>query len=666
MNPKHIVSLGKYLSLGFLHLIDFDSHAAREILACCVRCGHLLFAQVVTHYALCMITGRLAYLHACPTTLPIHFAGCWLSFRYTPFLPNGCGWALAAVSAVEAALAITYPSMPTPAVLSSQIVADCANDANVPGGGYASDNGCYGGLPGDALAFMATYSTPLATVYPDAASAFSSVSSGGKFAATCNHSMMSLPWSSGSWAKTSGQWSPPRANETLLMAAVAVQPVVAVLTVGAEFLSWSPAIAASNSLNWNGGVFMPFHVYTASVAATPYSCQTSVPTALNALFTYDADGCVPQGLRGVAQYAGALSLTQWQDQLFLHVLVVGYGGYTDSSGVAGRFWTLQADFGSGWQAGDGGGFIRVAMTGDGTTGPCGMYAQPAVAPTLGFVHAPLPLTNGPQPPNSPPLPPWPPSPPGPPPAPIEIQRAALLSLKKSLLPLSVTSNRLSSWAPQGNPCGTPAWVGVTCQTPNNGTGPSLIAGLNLTQHALTGALPAALSMLTFLQSLDLSYNYFTGAFPPAVSLLTQLTWLDLSHEQGFLGIGLANTLPTTLSALKLLRHLDLSYNHFIGSLPPSWSVMTSLSFLSLGYNNLNLGYVDSGPPSSFGALAQLQWLDLSSCALSGAYPPSFSALTTLVHLDFSNNIGLWSAPIPACYSTLTRLTYMEYSPFPSG
>ena len=71
--------------------------------------------------------------------------------------------------------------------------------------------------------------------------------------------MMALPRSSGSWAQTSGQWSPPLTDESLLMAAVAVQPLVATLIVGAEFLSWSRATAEANFLSWNRGVFKPFH-----------------------------------------------------------------------------------------------------------------------------------------------------------------------------------------------------------------------------------------------------------------------------------------------------------------------------------------------------------------------------------------------------------------------
>ena len=53
-------------------------------------------------------------------------------------------------------------------------------------------------------------------------------------------------------------------NETLAMAAVAVQPVVVLVTVGSEFLSWNRDFFdikhQTNAVNWNGGVFTPFQV----------------------------------------------------------------------------------------------------------------------------------------------------------------------------------------------------------------------------------------------------------------------------------------------------------------------------------------------------------------------------------------------------------------------
>ena len=76
----------------------------------------------------------------------IHYNSYSFQFKYP--LPNGCGWLLTAVSAVEAALSITYPNL-RPAILSSQIIADCANQGN----GFR-DQGCLGGRAVDALQFM--------------------------------------------------------------------------------------------------------------------------------------------------------------------------------------------------------------------------------------------------------------------------------------------------------------------------------------------------------------------------------------------------------------------------------------------------------------------------------------------------------------------------------
>ena len=137
-----------------------------------------------------------------------------------------------------------------------QIIADCANPANVPGPSFAFDLGCSAGAAADALLFASTYSLPLSALYKDV-----SVLRGNATATSaCNRSTMALPWPSGSWVQSSGFWSPAVMSQSNLMAAVAVQPMLVLLRVGMEFLSWSSAFAKINSLNWNGGIFTPFQV----------------------------------------------------------------------------------------------------------------------------------------------------------------------------------------------------------------------------------------------------------------------------------------------------------------------------------------------------------------------------------------------------------------------
>ena len=172
-------------------------------------------------------------------------------FKFTFKKPNGCGWATAAVFAVEAALVIAYPAVP-PVSLSAQIISDCANSRY----GYR-ESACDGGSPGDALSFMSSFTIPTEAVYPNRYVTYGGVPLGNR--TICSQSMLSLTWGD-PWVMLSGTWSPPAHDQVRLMASVAVQPLVVVLTVGMEFLSWSESVALKNHLNWNGGVFTPFQV----------------------------------------------------------------------------------------------------------------------------------------------------------------------------------------------------------------------------------------------------------------------------------------------------------------------------------------------------------------------------------------------------------------------
>jgi len=110
--------------------------------------------------------------------------------------------------------------------------------------------------------------------------------------------------------------------------------------------------------------------------------------------------------------------------------------------------------------------------------------------------------------------------------------------------------------------------------------------LNLTANALTGPLPAGVSLLKRLQVLQVAHNAFTGSLPSSwLRPLTDLRTLNLSHNQltgrvpqlwpnciklevlDLSANGFSGRIPTKLSHLRYLRGIDLSYNAFEGLLP---------------------------------------------------------------------------------------------------
>lgn len=83
----------------------------------------------------------------------------------------------------------------------------------------------------------------------------------------------------------------------------------------------------------------------------------------------------------------------------------------------------------------------------------------------------------------------------------------------------------------------------------DGTG---VVELDLSDNALTGALPSEIGRLTSLTSLDASGNRMTGV-PAEVGQLSRLEELDLSDNQ-------LTGLPLELGNLQQLKRLDLSGN----------------------------------------------------------------------------------------------------------
>ncbi|RLM86726.1 receptor-like protein kinase BRI1-like 3 [Panicum miliaceum] len=112
--------------------------------------------------------------------------------------------------------------------------------------------------------------------------------------------------------------------------------------------------------------------------------------------------------------------------------------------------------------------------------------------------------------------------------------------------------------------------------------------------------------------LDLSYNGLTGAIPASLGNMMYLQVLNLGHNE------LDGTIPYEFSGLKTIGALDLSNNHLSGGIPPGLGGLTFLADFDVSNNNL------SGPI------------------------PSSGQLTTFPQTRYANNSGLCGIPLPPC------------------
>ncbi len=125
---------------------------------------------------------------------------------------------------------------------------------------------------------------------------------------------------------------------------------------------------------------------------------------------------------------------------------------------------------------------------------------------------------------------------------------------------------LSGWAPGTDPCGPPAWSGVTCSG-------SSISAVDLSFQGLSGVLPTELQHLgASVTSLDLGNNAWGGPLPASLSALVGLRELQLANN------ALLSTIPTNYTAMAALTRLVLSGNTQASRLPRTRSQESALRF----------------------------------------------------------------------------------------
>lgn len=175
----------------------------------------------------------------------------------------------------------------------------------------------------------------------------------------------------------------------------------------------------------------------------------------------------------------------------------------------------------------------------------------------------------------------------------------------------------TGWLTNCDPCN--GWFGVTC-------GGGRVAGLDMANNKLSGALPVSLNSLTSLIDFRLSTNRLVGTIPQSMSVLTNLRSLEVSRNQ------LSGNIPLWIGNLTNLRFLYLADNQFSGTIPNSFSALVNVRDLML-YSNQLTGSI----PASLGNLRNVEILWLDRNQLYGSIPLSFTALTSLAWLTLSIN-----------------------------
>ncbi len=237
----------------------------------------------------------------------------------------------------------------------------------------------------------------------------------------------------------------------------------------------------------------------------------------------------------------------------------------------------------------------------------------------------------------------------------QIEKDALIALYNST---SGSTKWTEKWNTTTDPCATPIWHGITCDTQSH------IIKIELNHNALYGTIPIEIGNLTLLEVLNLrDNNNISGELPTEIGNLLNLKQLSLGNnkftstsstitglenlEELQLEFNQLTTIPTWIANLDNLNTLSLGYNNITGAIPTWINNMSSLTGLHLSGNEFTQNIPDLSNLS-------LLYLSLSYNKLSGNIPASIGSITTLTSflLDHNNLSG----PIPNTIVNLTNVT----------
>lgn len=210
------------------------------------------------------------------------------------------------------------------------------------------------------------------------------------------------------------------------------------------------------------------------------------------------------------------------------------------------------------------------------------------------------------------------------------EKKTLIDIKAALDP---HGTYLSSWSPDGDPCGG-TFEGVACNELGQ------VANISLQGKGLDGVIPSAIVELKSLSGLYLHFNRLSGEIPKEIAGLTQLTDLYLNVNN------LTGSIPQEVGNLSSLQVLQLCYNQLSGNVPTQLGSLKKLNVLALQYNQFT-----GAIPASLGDLDMLTRLDLSFNTFFGSIPVKLAEAPLLQILDVRNNTLSGNVP-----SALQRLS----------
>jgi Leucine-rich repeat (LRR) protein len=199
----------------------------------------------------------------------------------------------------------------------------------------------------------------------------------------------------------------------------------------------------------------------------------------------------------------------------------------------------------------------------------------------------------------------------------------------------------NGWADPGTDPCLSKWFGVVCNDVGR------VTALDLRNNNLTGFVPDAISRLSALIALDLSGNRLREKLPLGLSSLTRLRSFNLA------GNFLQGDLPCAdFGALSELEYLDVSGNAFSGSLTALIAGAANLRHLDLSRNRLT-----GSIPAALSSLSSLSVVKLDSNRFNGNLPLQLGSCTSLSQLTASGN--RLSGSLPDEFAQLQQLSILR-------